>query len=182
VVLEPFRDLDDGEWAPLVVTLYDSLQRERELREENERFKKEENSADHAFATLLANGHLDKTPFRRKQTALLKNADMDIKVDVFSGPGKAAVVVYLTNTYNDEPWRFRDARLTSDLNASTVRPFALRMERAELVRGQSGRIAVVADRSAFESKEGLVDLTLEIFREDGLQQVVVLVDHALIRQ
>lgn len=40
--------------------LYDSLNRERKLREENERLKKEENSVDHALATLLANGEVKK--------------------------------------------------------------------------------------------------------------------------
>jgi uncharacterized protein (TIGR02268 family) len=162
-------------------SLYDSLKRERKLSEENKRFKKEENSVDHAFATLLVNGEVKKTPFRRKRKAVLKNEDMDITVEVFSGPGKVAVVVHLTNTYNEEPWRFRDARLTSDLPPYTARPFALRMDRAEIVQGQSGRIAVVADQSAFASKEGLVDLALEIFREDGLQQVAVILDHTLIQ-
>lgn len=162
--------------------LNDSLKRERKLREENERLKKEENSVDHAFATLLVNGEVKKTPFRNERSAVLKDGDMDIMVEVFSGPGKAAAVIHLTNTYNDEPWRFRDARLTADLTPRTTRPFALRMERAELVAGQSGRIAVVADQSAFESKEGLVDLALEIFREDGELQVVVNLDHTLIRK
>lgn len=163
-------------------SLYDSLKRERKLREENERLKKEENSADHAFATLLANGQAKKTPFRREQTVVLKNADMGIMVELFSGPGKAAAVVHLTNTYSEEPWRFRDARLTSDLTSYTSRPFALRMDRAEIIQGQSGRIAVVADQSAFASEEGLVDLALEIFREDGLQQVIVKMAPTLIRK
>jgi hypothetical protein len=123
-----------------------------------------------------------KTPFRKERTAVLKNEDMDIMVEVFSGPGKAAAVVHLTNTYNEEPWRFRDARLSADFSSHTARPFALRMDRAEIVPGQSGRIAVVADESAFTSKEGLVDLALEIFRQDGLQQVVVVMDHTLIRK
>ena len=163
-------------------SLYDSLKRERELREENERLKKEETSADHAFATLLANGQAKKTPFRREHKVVLNTGDMDIIVELFSGPGKAAAVVHLTNTYSEEPWRFREARLTSDLTSYTARPFALRMERAEIVQGQSGRIAVVADQSAFASKEGLVDLALEIFREDGLQQVVVKMAPSLIRK
>jgi hypothetical protein len=91
-------------------------------------------------------------------------------------------VIHLTNTGNEEPWRFRDARLTSDLTSHTARPFALRVDRAELVQGQSGTIAVVADESAFTSKEGLRDLALEIFREDGLRQVIVNLDHTLIRK
>ena len=77
VVLEAIRDLGDGEAVPLAVTLVDgtefvflvrpksresygavlsslddSLKPERKLGAENERFKKEENSVDHAYATL----------------------------------------------------------------------------------------------------------------------------------
>lgn len=161
--------------------LNDSRKRELELSQENERLKREENSVDHALATLLVNGQVDKTPFRRERVAVLKDGAMDITAEVFSGPGKAAAVVHLTNTY-DAPWRFRDARLTADLTSHTARPFALRMERPELVPGQSGKIAVVADESAFMTKEGLINLALEIFREDGLMEVLVNLDHTLIRK
>ena len=59
-----FRDPES--YNAVLSGLYDSLKRERELREENERFKKEENSVDHAYATLLANGQVKKTPFLRR--------------------------------------------------------------------------------------------------------------------
>ncbi len=175
-----FKDRES--YNAVLSALNDARKRELRLSEENERLKKEENSVDHAFATLLVNGEVKKTPFRRKQVAALKFDDMDIKVEAFEGPGKAATVIHLTNTYTDGPWRFREARLTSDLTSYTTRPFALRMDRTELAPGQSGRIAVVADQSAFESKEGLVDLVLEIFREDGNLQVMVNLDHRLIRK
>lgn len=173
---------DHESYNAVLSALNDSRKRELRLSEENERLKKEENSVDHALATLLVNGEVKKTPFRSERAALLKDGDMDIMVEVFSGPGKAAAVIHLTNTYTDEPWRFRDARLTADLTSHTARPFALRMDRAELVPGQSGRIAIVADESAFTTKEGLVDLALEIFREDGNLQVLVKLDHTLIRK
>jgi hypothetical protein len=108
---------------------------------------------------------------------------MDIVVEVFSGPGKAATVVTLTNTYYGGPWEFDGAYLTRDFTSYTARPFALRLERSTIVPGQTGRIAVVLDKSAFETKEGqLVDLALQIFRGDGLLQVAVTMDHTLIRQ
>jgi uncharacterized protein (TIGR02268 family) len=173
---------DHESYNAVLSALNDSRKREFGLREENERLKKEENSVDHAFATLLVNGQVEKTPFRRMRVAAIKSEDMEMKVEVFEGPGKAAAVIHLTNTYNDEPWRFRDARLTADLTSYTARPFALRVNRAEIAPGQSGRIAVVADQSAFESKEGLVDLALEIFREDGVLQVLVKLDQKLIRK
>jgi uncharacterized protein (TIGR02268 family) len=175
-----FKDRES--YNAVLSSLNDSLQRERELREENERLKQEETSVDHAFAALLVKGEVMKTPFRSKGVAVLKDADMDIVVEVFSGPEKAAAVIHLTNTDSEEPWRFRDARLIADITSYSSLPFALRMDRAVLVPGQSGTIAVVADRSAFESKEGLRDLALEIFRQDGLRQVIVNLDHKLVRK
>ncbi|MBN1207673.1 MAG: DUF2381 family protein [Myxococcaceae bacterium] len=163
-------------------SLNDSLKRERKLREENERLKQEETSVDHALAALLVKREVKRTRFRSEQVAVLKDGDMGIEVETFSGPGKAAVVVRLTNTYSDEPWRFRDARLIAEFHTHSSLPFALRMDRSEIVPGQSGAIAVVIDQDAFESKEGLRDLALEIFRQDGLRQVLVNVDHRLIRK
>ncbi|WP_257460863.1 DUF2381 family protein [Archangium lipolyticum] len=224
VVLEPLRDLDDGEALPLLVTLvdgteftflvkpkrredwgwidyqvnvfkdhdsyneilsslYDSLNRERKLSEENERFKKEENSVDHAYAILLANGQVKKTPFRRVRFWRSKNEDMDTRVEVFEGPGKAAVVIHLKNTYYGESWKLDGAYLTRDFTSYTARPFALRMDRNEIAPGQSGKIAVVVDKSAFQTDQGqLADLALQIFRGDGLLQVAVAMDHTLVRQ
>jgi uncharacterized protein (TIGR02268 family) len=178
--LNVFKNPDS--YNAVLSSLNDSLKRERQLREENERLKQEELSVDHALAALLVKGEVKKTPFHSKQVAVLKDGDMGIKVETFSGPGKAAVVVRLTNTYSDEPWRFRDARLLAGLHSYRSLPFALRLDRAEIVPGQSGTIAVVMDQSAFKSKEGLRDLALEIFRQDGLRQVLVNVDHRLIRK
>ncbi|GMU03683.1 hypothetical protein KH5H1_78060 [Corallococcus caeni] len=176
-----FKDPDS--YNAVLSLLYDSLSRERKLSDENERFKKEENSVDHAYATLLANGQIKKTPFRRAKFWRSKNEDMDMVVEVFSGPEKAAAVIHLTNTYYGQPWRFDGAYLTRDFSSYTARPFALRMNRSVLVSGQSGRIAVVVDKSAFEDKDGqLTDLALQIFRDDGLLQVLVAMDHTLLRQ
>jgi hypothetical protein len=176
-----FKDPDS--FNAVLSSLYDSLKRERQLREENERFKKEEQSIDHAYATLLINGEVKKTPFRRKRFFRSDNEDMDMKVEVFSGPGKAAVVIRLTNTYYGGQWDFDGAYLTRDFSHFTTRPFALRMDRSTLVPGQTGTIAVVVDRSAFELKDGqLADLALQIFRKDGLLQVAVTLEHTLLRQ
>jgi uncharacterized protein (TIGR02268 family) len=198
LVRPPWRKTDGG-WTPftdhqvnvfkdpesynaVLSSLYDSLARERALSEENERFKKEENSVDHAYATLLLNGEVKKTPFRRKRLVVMKNEGMDTRVEFFSGPGKAAVVVHLTNMDAGEPWTLAHASLTSDFTSYTARPFALRMSPSALAPRQSGKIVVVADKSAFESKErGLVDLALQLFRGDGLLQVAVPMDHTLIR-
>jgi hypothetical protein len=177
---------DHESYNAVLSSLYDSLKKERALSEENQRLKKEENSVDHAYATLLANGQVKKTPFRREKFWRSKNEDMDIAVEVFSGPGKAAVLVHLSNTYygdSGEPWKFDGAYVTRDFTSFTARPFALRLDRSTIAPGQSGKIAVVVDRSAFETKDGeLVDLALQIFRGDGLLQVAVTLEHTLIRQ
>ena len=164
-------------------SLNDSLKRERKLSEENQRLKKEENSVDHALATLLLNGELKKTPFTRTKFYRFDNEDMDIKVAIFAGPGKAAVVVYLTNTYYGGDWKFDGAYLTRDYTHFTARPFAIRMDHATIVPGQTGTIAVVVDESAFKTKGGdMTDLALQIFRGDGLLQVAVALEASLIRK
>jgi hypothetical protein len=172
-----------GSYEHIRSSLDDSLKRERDLSEENARLKKEENSVDHALATLLVNGEVKKTPFRRKRFWRSKNEDMDIVVELFEGPGKAAAVVHLTNTYYGGSWEFDGASLTRDFTSYTARPFALRMNREVIVPGQSGKIAVVADKSAFATEGGpLADLVLQIFRGDGFLQVSVPMEHALVRQ
>ncbi len=65
-----FRDRE----APKAVlaSLYDALRREGQLREEVERFRKED-SVNHALAGLLAKGVIKQTPFRERHKALFKN-------------------------------------------------------------------------------------------------------------
>ncbi|WP_224368569.1 DUF2381 family protein [Hyalangium versicolor] len=177
--------MDHESYNAVLSELYDTLKKERALKEENQRFKKEENSIDHAYATLLANGQAKKTPFRREKSWRSKNEDMDILVEIFSGPEKAAVLVHLSNTYygdSGEPWKFDGAYVTRDYTSFTTRPFALRLERSTIAPGQSGKIAVVVDKSAFETKDGdMTDLALQIFRGDGLLQVAVTLEASLIR-
>ncbi|WP_075005614.1 DUF2381 family protein [Stigmatella aurantiaca] len=175
-----FKDPDS--YNAVLSSLNDALQRESELRDENERLKREEKSIDHAYATLLFKGDVKKTPFRRQAVYRPKNDDMAMVVEIFSGPRKAAVLVHLTNTGDAAPWTFDGAYVTRDFTSHTEKPFALRMDRTELAPGQSGKIAVVVDESAFDHEGKLVDLSLLIFRGDGLLQVAVTMDHTLIRQ
>jgi len=174
-----FKDADS--FNTVLSSLYDSLKRERTLSEENKRFKQEENSVDHAYATLLANGAVKKTPFKPVKVFRPKNLDMGIVVELYSGPSKAAALVTLTNSDYGDNWRLHEASLTRDLTHSTTRPFALRMSRSSIVPGQTGTIAVVVDKSAFEMKDGeLVELALQIFRDDGLLQVAVTLEPTLL--
>ncbi len=174
---------DPESYNAVLSELYDTLKKQRALSEEVQRFKKEENSVDHAYATLLANGQVKKTPFKPVKVYRPKNEDMGMVVELFSGPDKAAVVITLTNTYYGDDWKFDGAYLTRDFTHFTARPFALRMDRSTIVPGQTGTIAVVVDKRAFETKSGeLVDLALQIFRGDGLLQVAVALEHTLVRQ
>ncbi|NOK08322.1 DUF2381 family protein [Corallococcus exercitus] len=199
LVRPPWRAQDSGGWPPILdqqvdvfknresyaamhSALMDALKKNDALTEENERYRQQENSIDHAYATLLANGEVKKTPFRFVAASRPKDSDMEMVVKVFSGPGKAAALVTLTNTGYGDTWEFADAYLTRDMASYTKRPFALRMTRATIVPGQSGTIAVVADKSAFEHEGQLVDLALQIFRSDGNLQVLVRMDRTLVRQ
>lgn len=199
LVRPPWREKDSGGWPPILdqqvdvfkdresyasmyAALKDALKKNDALTEENERFRKEENSIDHAYATLLANGQVKKTPFRAVAVARPKAPEMEMLVELFSGPNKAAALITLKNTNYGDTWEFSDAYLTRDLTSYTKQPFALRMTRAAIAPGQSGTIAVVADKSAFEHEGQLMDLALQIFRSDGNQQVMVRMDRTLIRQ
>jgi uncharacterized protein (TIGR02268 family) len=162
----------------MVSSLNLSLQRERELREKVDRYEQEENSVDHAFATLLANGAVKQTPFVQDHKWKLKDADVEMLVTVYSGKGKAAVVFQIANQSTDTPWQLTEARL-STATTGMARSFALRMNQPSIAPGSSGTLAVVADQSSFSSAKGVEDLALELFRQDGLQQALVVLDHRL---
>jgi uncharacterized protein (TIGR02268 family) len=163
--------------------LTDAHWREQQLREENERYRKEETSVDHALAQLLANGDIKYTPFKPAETWMLKcdGADVNVLVLTSKSVPKVAVLFTVTNQNHLAPWKLMEARL---LGMSTMRPrpFALRMEKAEISSGTSGRIAIVADESAFASKQKPEQLVLELFRSDGLQQVQVVLDWNVMRK
>ncbi|QSQ21117.1 DUF2381 family protein [Pyxidicoccus parkwayensis] len=161
--------------------LSDALARERALREENARYRKEETSPDHALASLLVSGSTKQTPFIENQKWVLRDDGVEMVVRVYSGKAKAAVVFHITNRNSEQQWRLMEARLSSTTTGE-ARPFALRMDRDSIAPGASGRFAVVADRSAFKSDGGFTDLALEFFRDDGLRQGYVLLDHRLARE
>lgn len=155
-------------------SLYASLQRERVLTEQVERYQRED-SVDHALAALLAKGAVKQTPFRYIRGQLFKGEGADIVADTFMSRDKAALVFRVKNLHPDAPWRLMEARLKT---ATTweERPFALRMEGGSIAPGTSGSLVVVVDASAFASKNGTERLVLELFRADGMQQAVVLLD------
>jgi uncharacterized protein (TIGR02268 family) len=149
--------------------------RERALRDENERYHKEETSVDHALAQLLANGGKRMTPFLRDKKWAFKCDGVTMEIQSLTAPGKVAVVFEVTNLDPTTPWRIREARLAT-ATTGELRPFALRMNQAEIVPGASGRIVVVADETVFTSKNGPEQLVLELFRGDGMQVASVVLE------
>ncbi|WP_309897152.1 DUF2381 family protein [Archangium sp.] len=177
-----FRDRE----APKAVlaSLYDSVQRERQLREEVERYRKED-SVNHSLAGLLEKGATKQTPFRQRYTAFFKSpTGVEVHVAVLASRNrdKAAVVFTVKNNSPTEPWRLMEARLMT-ADGREKRPFALRASQDYWEPGgQSGQIAVVLEASAFDSKTGPDPLVLEIFRQgDGLRQAWVHLDKQLLR-
>ncbi len=162
-------------------SLYDALQRERVLEEENERLRKEETSEDHALAALLATGASKQTPFIAKRRWVYKEADVDVEVVVFSGKSKAAVVLNIKNQDPEQSWQLTKVRAFS-ASTGELRTVAVKTNRTSIAPGRSGSLAIVADKSAFMNKSGPGPLALEIFRHDGLRQAYVVLDHRLVRE
>jgi hypothetical protein len=172
----------------------DTIRWMRKYKEENERLRKEQNSTDHAYASLLAGGAAKDTPFHResKWRVELGGAVVDIYIYSARKLKKAAVLFHVTNRDLDVPWSLKEVQLSAMLNRQSheepvrtgeKKAFALRTNRDEIPPGESGSVAVVADKSAFaSSKEGPVHLVLELFRHDGLQQAVVLLDHRIVAE
>jgi uncharacterized protein (TIGR02268 family) len=161
-----------------------SLRSQLELGQEVERHQREETSVDHAWATLLANGQVKQTPFRQLRFETLEEGGVTMTVLFYAATdrSKAAVTIDLKNAHQTAPWRLGETRLTSDAGPSTLKPFALRMNRPEIVPGASGRIAIVVDRREFTTDRGLVDLTLAVSQREGPLQVTILLDRRLLEE
>ncbi|XHF08084.1 DUF2381 family protein [Archangium gephyra] len=158
--------------------------RERILKEENERFRKEASSIDHALAALLARDALKMTPFRQQYVSLVKNpkgAELLVTVLTSKKPDKVAVIINLKNNSPSESWSLMEARLVAE-RSGEQRPFALRATQETWgPGGESGQIAVVFDASAFDLKDGLDRLVLELFRRgSGIREAWVFLDRHLL--
>jgi len=181
VQLNVFKNRDT--YDEVVSDLLETKTRERDLREENNQLKEEAISGDYALATLLANSEENETSLKQVRAVHPKNGDMNVLINLYSGPGKAAAVVQMTNARRSAPWNFESATLTREFPDRTARPFALRVDMPVIVPGATGTIAVVVDESAFKADDGkLSDLALRIFGDGGVQQVAVALDHTLIRK
>jgi ABC-type thiamine transport system substrate-binding protein len=141
----------------------------------------QEDSVDHALAALLVKEAAAQTPFVERKRQTIKGDDTKILVRVFAGKKKAAIVFKVDNQNPYNAWRLTEARLFAPATGEE-KPFALRTSQDEIVPGASGYVAIVADKDAFSSKSGPVDLVLQLFRQDGLLQAYVALDQRLVRE
>ncbi|MCY1030382.1 DUF2381 family protein [Corallococcus sp. BB11-1] len=171
--LNVFRDSESP--GAVRSRLSDSRVREQRLQEENERFRQEETSVDHALAAIMSQGAVEMTPFRKFRSWRFTCDTGAVNILGYIHPSKTAVVFQITNQTSKTPWRLGEARLSIE-STGKAWPFALRMNQAEIVPGTSGNIAVVADLSTFDFKKGSEKLVLELFRHDGLREALVVVE------
>lgn len=172
-----FKDRESYE--SMFSVLNEALKENTALREEVERFRKEQTSEDHALAALLASGAVAQTPFTVAHVVADKDADAEVVATLLSGKGKAAVVLKLKNLDSEQPWSMKRIRLVS-VASGRDRTVAVRSTSTSISPGNSGVIAVVADQMDFVDEGVLTSLLLEIYRHDGLQQASVRLDPRLV--
>jgi len=159
-----------------------ALARARLYQEKVEQHEQED-TVDHALASLLAKGAIKLTPFRERKSWLFKDEGEGTEIRIFiytsRSRDKAAVVVSVQNN-TPEPWSVLEAHLRT-ATKEEKRPFAMRTSEAFVRAGASGRVAFVIDAQAFEASGGPERLVLEIFRQDGLKEASVELDPSLLR-
>jgi hypothetical protein len=175
--VDVFKDRES--YAAVHAALIQALKEKDTLAEENERYRKEETSEDHALAALLASGAVAQTPFKLCDSFSGTDEDADIRATVYCGKGKAAVVFKVKNLNAESFWSAQRVRL-STMPDGKARAVAVRSTVRKIAPGESGVVAVVADGSAFLDEGILKNLYLEIYRQDGLRQAFVTLDHRLI--
>ncbi|XXF78914.1 DUF2381 family protein [Myxococcaceae bacterium GXIMD 01537] len=170
---------DRESYASMHAALKDALKTNDALTEENERYRKEETSEDHALAALLASGAVAQTPFTIADHFSGKDPDAELDATVFEGKGKVAVVFRVKNIHAENAWSVQRVRLVTK-EGGRERVVAVRATPREIQPGGSGVVALVADGSAFVDEGVLTSLWLELYRHDGLRQAFVQLDPTLI--
>jgi hypothetical protein len=170
--------------------LEEAKARERELWEQLRVESFTGSSENHTLAALLTQGAVRFTPFVFRKAWIFKNEDSNIQASVLTdGKEKVAVLFRVTNKAPSNPWRLMDARLfvlppgfQPPLFVGEARPFALRTDKKVIPPGETGFVAVVADKSVFDSPRGPSNLTLGIFRHDGMLAAHVTLDRRLFKK
>jgi uncharacterized protein (TIGR02268 family) len=171
-----FKDRES--YGSMRSALNDALNENATLREEAERFQKEETSEDHALAVLLAKGAVDQTPFIVADRFSGVDAEAKTVAKLFRGKGKAALVFEVKNLNAKQSWSMKEVRLVV-LSSGKERPVAVRSTATSIAPGALGVVAFVVDKSAFVEGGTLTNLFLEIYRHDGLRQAWIELDHRL---
>ncbi|WNG41681.1 DUF2381 family protein [Archangium violaceum] len=194
----------EGEWPDQQVNVFlepddpnalrqqleESKARERELGEQLRVERFTGSSENHTLAALLTQGAVRFTPFVTRKAWIFKNEDSNIQATVLTdGREKVAVLFRVTNRDPSTPWRLMDARLfvlppgfQPPLFVGEGRPFALRTDKKVIPPGETGYVAVVTDKSAFDSPLGPRKLTLGVFRHDGMLAAHVTLDRSLFKK
>jgi hypothetical protein len=170
-----FKDPDS--YKAMVAFLNDSLKRERALQEKVERYEQQD-SVDHALAALLAKDAKRQTTFRQHQKWVFNEEGAEFEVRIFKGKGKAGVTFTIRNQRGERAWKMKMARLYT-ARGWKDRPFAASTDSEVIPVGKSGQVAVVVDKSAFVEGNGVEQLLLELYRDDGYRQAYVLLDPSL---
>ncbi|RKG94006.1 DUF2381 family protein [Corallococcus sp. CA053C] len=177
--VDVFKDREG--YAAMHAALRRALQENGTLAEENQRYREEATSEDHALAALLAAGAVAQTPFMIASRINGEDGDTRLKATLFRGKGKAAVVVTLKNLSQKQAWSMKSARLLS-VSSGRESTVAVRSTRPSIAPGESGVVAFVADRSAFLENGKSTSVFLEFYRQDGLRQAVVQLDPELVAE
>lgn len=175
--VDVFKDREGH--AAMHAALRRALEENGTLTEENQRYREEATSEDHALAALLVTGAVAQTPFLIASRINGEDGDTRLKAALFRGKGKAAVVVTIKNLSQKQAWSMKSARLLS-VSSGRESTLAVRSTRPSIAPGESGVVAFVADRSAFLEDGKLTSVFLEFYRQDGLRQAVVQLDPELV--
>lgn len=168
-----------GEMEAILGALYNSLEREDELREQLRRYRQKD-SINSALASLLAKGERHLTPFRKLRKPIAEtrlatdSGAVDIAATTLYSKDKAAVVFSVVNPSRAMPWQLREAHLTN--SRGEEKSFGLGMDHEVIPPKSSGRLAVVADRSAFVSAGRLENLALTLHGSGGTRDAYILVN------
>ncbi|EPX61196.1 hypothetical protein D187_000979 [Cystobacter fuscus DSM 2262] len=175
--IDVFKDRES--YAAMHDALMRSFDENDALKEEVARYRQEEHSGDHALAALLTSGSLAQTPFKLAGYVTGKDDAADVNATLYKGKGKAAVVFRIKNLSSEQPWIMTSARVLT-VAKGQERAVATRSLPSRIDPGESGVVAIVADRSAFMEDGKLTSVFLEVYRNDGLRQAFIQLDPDLV--
>jgi hypothetical protein len=182
VVLEPLRNLADGESFLLLVTLVDGTEVPftvvgGSVEVDHQVSVYPYPDTEGALRASLAQSRGRERLYREEAE---RYREEKTSVDHALAALVANNAMDLTPFRRDQVWNLPGNGVQIEIRSYT-RPFALRMAQDEIAPGATGSIAVVFDDRAFESKaakNGLEHLALALFRSDGRQEVYVVLEVA----